>query len=278
MAPDNPSKLAGILDALCSATPDVVRGEAEHPRFLVARVPTDHPYADGARYVERVFSRDFYLDLTDDAALDRLIEHELAEELAPYESASTFLLLVDRERRAFAGSLRYVQWSPTTPLKTLVDAANIWGVDPDEVLTHHGIEPYRAFDISMAGVTRSYRLRPTASDILYWMVYADALADGEVTHLITVFVSPFLRLLQRKGIPFQALLGCEEERVHMGQPSIPATMCVQDAERLVTVQRDREYQRVSRGRGLDYALVDFTRREIDVRTPAAERVTGTIGA
>jgi len=79
-------------------------------------------------------------------------------EYAPYEDASTFLCVIDHQRRTPAGMIRIIRPTPAG-FKTLRDLDSIWDIPTPDLVgpTGIGIDPSSLWDLATLAVAAEYR-------------------------------------------------------------------------------------------------------------------------
>ncbi|KAK7753239.1 hypothetical protein SLS62_004758 [Diatrype stigma] len=176
-------------------------------RFVSYMVDGGTEAANLARHVERVvFEERFGLD---DAAMRRLYE--------PYETASTFFLVVDRLKARPAGTARVGRNGPAG-LLTLNDAARMVQVSLDAFRSHYRVDNMdEVWDLGTTVVLREYRSvgNHLVSQICYRCFWARAMHEG-VKHFVTILDGDIRRTFALMDLPFEPLLGTTGEVFHEG--------------------------------------------------------------
>jgi len=160
-------------------------------------------YSDVARSVECSVFEEFFCN-------DPVI---MTAAYADYERHSMFFLVVDREARRPAGTLRFIQYSERG-LKTLNDIAQPpLQISPQQVAAYHGITDLaKCWDCGTLAVLKSYRGKANAnviSTMLYGMFHAASFKFG-VEHLVTVLDQhAYRQITEMLGVPFVPILSSE---------------------------------------------------------------------
>lgn len=196
-------------------------------------------------------------------------------EFAPYESASVFLAVVDRDELVRA-TMRIVTPGPAG-LKTLVDAANApWHLDATRAAAAVGIDPARTWDIATLGAAPGlgrHRLAVTAA--LYHGLTLAARRNRVKSLLMTVDERVRGILQHAFGLHTAALPGAKPYPFEGSPASTPVFgHCAQ----MLDVQRRRNpeaYRLVTQGSGLDEVAIppsehfDLLERALTADVPAA---------
>lgn len=225
-------------------------------RFCCYRLSGDNPYSDIARTVEcRVFEH-FFGNSPD----------VMTDQYGPYESQSSFLLVVDCRAQRPAGALRIISSSPNRGLKTLEDIVHAPLFLPtSKVMEHHGIDDLsRCWDVGSVAVLREYRglkydhlisttlygrlhMQAAASGIEHFTAILDSHAFGQ---LVRVFGVPFIPIMRSRAFPY---LGSQSNvAAYCHVPSIPPMMAAHLNRLDVTFARSvRPYvMRLAYGEGI----------------------------
>jgi hypothetical protein len=158
-------------------------------------------YSDVARSVECSVFEEFFGN-------DPVI---MTAAYADYERHSMFFLVVDREERRPAGTLRFIKYSERG-LKTLNDIAQPpLQITPQQVAEYHGISDLAGcWDCGTLAVLKHYRGRANAnviSTMLYGMFHAASRKLG-VDHLVTVLDQhAYKQITEFLGVPFVPIAG-----------------------------------------------------------------------
>lgn len=154
-----------------------------------------------ARHVEReVFEERFGLD---DAAMTRLYR--------PYETASTFFLVIDRENSRPAGTARAGRNCPAGIL-TLNDASKIAQVSLESFRSHYKVDSMdEVWDLGTTVVLKEYRAidNHLVSQICYRCFWARAMHEG-IKHYVTILDGDIRRTFALLGLPFEPFPGTGE--------------------------------------------------------------------
>jgi hypothetical protein len=161
------------------------------PPFGTYVVASTDPAAALGRQLEREVFGDVF---NNSAAL-------LAAEYEPYEASSVFIIVVDHRRMVPAGVMRLVLPGPVG-LKSLEDAARLWGRPADELVRGAGFDPdsSRIWDLATLAVGRDYRGAGAKGliSLALWQAVG-VLADRcQVELLVAIIDLPVYRLLQLK--------------------------------------------------------------------------------
>jgi hypothetical protein len=192
-------------------------GRAETP-FGLYVLPADDPAAELARSVEREVFFEYFGNT----------EELLADEYAPFESASVFLCVVDHLRRRPAGTIRLILPSPAG-FKSLIDLERAWDVAPAEVFERAGMSPdgRSMWDVATLAVTRDYR-GAASSGLVSLGLYQGVNVLGH--RLDTPFAVAILDLVVLELLndsfhrPFSGFAGLEPKR-YLDSPSSLPVFC-----------------------------------------------------
>jgi hypothetical protein len=180
----------------------------EHPafgvgRFAAYRIRGTSPYSDIARNLEcEVFQRFF-----------GTTPAEMRSGYGPYEACSHFLLVVDREARRAAGTLRVIEHS-ALGLKSLNDIrTDPLALSEREVLDYHDIRSLRrCWDVGTLAVRKPYRGVDQAhfvGTMLYGLFHATARAS-DIEHAIAILDGhAYRQLTELLSVPFEPIAGTE---------------------------------------------------------------------
>lgn len=233
---------------------------AERPsgdkRFCCYRLPGNSPYADIARTIECKVFDDFFGNSPD----------VMTEQYGPYESQSSFLLVVDRRAQRPAGAMRIITTSPHRGLKTLEDIGQAPLYMPTStVVEHHRISDLnRCWDVGSVAVLKDYRGQQydhLISTTLYGRLHMQAVASGiehftaildshAFSQIVNVFGVPFVPIVDTRPFPY---LGSESNlAAYCYVPSIPPMMSAHLEMLDVTLARSvRPYvRRLAYGEGI----------------------------
>jgi hypothetical protein len=172
-------------------------------RFGCYCIAGTNRYSDVARSLECSVFEEFF---GNDPAI-------MTAAYADYEAHSMFMLVVDREQRRAAGTLRFIKYSERG-LKTLNDIAQPpLKISAQEVADYHGISDLtNCWDAGTLAVTKSYRGRANAhliSTMLYGMFHGASRKLG-VDHAVTVLDEhAYRQITQMLGVPFVPILGSQ---------------------------------------------------------------------
>jgi hypothetical protein len=131
----------------------------------------------------------------------------------PYEQSSQFFLMVDRQEKCSAGTLRIIENS-LHGLKTLNDIALPPLCIPEHVVrAHHGIESFdKCWDIGTLAVLKEYRGQQqdhTVGTSLYGVLHRAARQSG-VDHAVTILDRhAYAQLTQMLAVPFEPIAGSQ---------------------------------------------------------------------
>jgi hypothetical protein len=170
-------------------------------RFVCYPVGGRSPFADLGRQLElEVFQAAF----GNDSAL-------MEQEYGPYEDASRFFVVVDRQHRRAAGALRVITNS-AAGLKTIDDiAGEPLRIAREDFQAFHGVEDLdRCWDVGTVAVLPEYRRSAsqsrTVSLLLYRAFYLHALRHG-IEHAVAIIDGHAHRGLRALGVPFVPIHG-----------------------------------------------------------------------
>jgi hypothetical protein len=172
-------------------------------RYFCAVVEDGSPMANVARKVEReVFEEKFGND-----------SKRMAEIYGPYEEASTFLVVFDRQNERAIGTVRLVWDSPAGNM-TLSEPWR-YGCTETEINQRYGLDDpdarARTFDIGTLAVLPEYRGKLSglkASTLLYRTVFLEGSRRG--MRMATAIIDPAARRnSDLLGIPFENI--CDSE-------------------------------------------------------------------
>jgi hypothetical protein len=168
-------------------------------RFVVVVVGPDHQLSAAARSVERVaFEEKFGNDAK-----------AMQVEYGDYESASRFIVVLDRGEQLPAGVLRFIE-DGGAGLKALNDAPAHIGGTVAQIRAYHGIGGDEvARDIGTLAVLPQYRGSRSAfmvSSLLYRAVYLVFHQQG-VKHVVAMIDGGAYRNLKTIGVPFVPMFG-----------------------------------------------------------------------
>lgn len=182
----------------------------------------------------------------------------LAEEYAPYEASSLFLVVVDHRRRLPAGVMRVIL--PTgAGLKSLDDIEAVWGERTDEVLERSRV-PYdrsEAWDIATLAVSGEYRGANTEGLVSAALYQALALATfrSPVSWWVTVLDVVVLDLLQSQfQRPFSHFQGIGPKRYLDSPSSVPVWCDIARWERRLAAADPSTHALLVDGVGLEGAV------------------------
>lgn len=154
-----------------------------------------------ARHVERVvFEERFGLN---DAAMTRLY--------SPYETASTFFLVVDRSNSRPVGTARTGRNCPAGIL-TLNDASEMVQYSLEAFRSHYKVDNMdEVWDLGTTVVLKEYRAidNHLVSQICYRCFWARAMHEG-IKHYVTILDGDIRRTFALLGLPFEPFPGTGE--------------------------------------------------------------------
>lgn len=182
----------------------------------------------------------------------------LAEEYAPYEASSLFLVVLDHRRRLPAGVMRVIL--PTgARLKSLDDLETIWGERTEEVLERSRVPHDRseAWDIATLAVSAEYRGAKAEGLVSAALYQGLALATfrSPVSWWVTVLDVVVLDLLQTQfQRPFSHFKGIGPKRYLDSPSSVPVWCDVARWERRLAVADPSTHALLVDGVGLEGAV------------------------
>lgn len=205
----------------------------------------------------------------------------LAEEYAPYEPSSLFLVVVDHRRRLPAGVMRVVL--PTgAGLKSLDDLETVWGERTDDVLARSRV-PYdrsEAWDIATLAVSADYRGAKAEGLVSAALYQALALATlrSPVSWWVTVLDVVVLDLLQSQfQHPFSHFQGIGPKRYLDSPSSVPVWCDIARWEQRIAAADPSTHALLVDGVGLEGAVAqpDWDRLPAVVGTTAGTTASTT---
>jgi hypothetical protein len=207
--------------------PDVAQHEwlrellAEHPfaseaRFGCYLVSDSSAYSDLARAVECAVFQHYFGNAPS----------IMTAEYADYEAHSKFLLVVDREMRRPAGTLRIIEHSDAG-FKSLNDIkAAPLSIPVEKALAFHEIDNLeRCWDIGTLAVLSQYRGKSTnhlISTMLYGLLHMQCRRFG-IEHLVAILdMHAFKQLTELLAVPFVTIADSEPFE-YLGSPNSVAS-------------------------------------------------------
>ena len=170
-------------------------------RFVGYMVEGTEEASNLARHVERVvFEERFELD---DAKMTRLY--------GPYETSSTFFLVMDTQESRPAGVARVGRNGPAG-LLTLNDAATMVGFSVEDFKAHYKVDSLDdVWDLGTTTVLKEYRAfdNHLVSQICYHCFWARAMHEG-IKHYVTILDGDIRRTFALLGLPFAPFPGTGE--------------------------------------------------------------------
>lgn len=141
-----------IIEELISGNEELSKSA---DKFAIATISGTSPYSNLARSLEgEVFNHYFEND-----------NNKMREEYGPYESASTFFLVIDREKNMSAGVMRVI-YPNESGFKSLNDVGtekckdagenNATSMGPEEVADEFGIDPANTLDVATLAARPEY--------------------------------------------------------------------------------------------------------------------------
>lgn len=203
--------------------------------FGVHIVDGDDEHADIGRFVEAVVFREHFDN--DLPTLER--------EYGPYDRASTFLLVLDYERKRPVGAIRIIRPSEAglKSINDIVDPSSPWyreGDTAERRFREIGDDPEHTVDISTMAVMPDYRTshaRDGASAALYSTCVRWSL-DNNYNRWVTIVDKHIYNMMQSWGRPFQPFEDAEMASYLDSPESIPV-----HAELHSGLQRIQEFDR-----------------------------------
>lgn len=167
-------------------------------RFVSVVVNPQDPRSNVARHIERVV---FEKRFKNNGAV------ELAEAYGPYESASTFFIVLDRQNRRPMSALRVIQNSPSG-LMALNDLESEFHVSKENAIVMHGMDDLNTvLDIATVARMPDYKTELKAVTLAYRSMFVWA-ERHSIEHFVSmIHDGPHKRMTQYFGIPFSPLAG-----------------------------------------------------------------------
>lgn len=176
-------------------------GKTELPpgRFVCVAFNPDHPMADVGRTIERsVFEDEFKND-----------SGTMQQEYGPYERASSFLVVIDREEQRPAGVLRIIKPSPVG-LKSFNDMTErFFPLAGKYFAASHGMDVNNCIDVGTLAVMPSHR-GPRSSNEVNALLCRGLLLSARhegVQNMITIIDRRARNGLEMLGILFDVVKG-----------------------------------------------------------------------
>lgn len=176
----------------------VPAGVPARHRFITVEVEGADPPSDVGRDIERrVFEERFGNDA-----------EEMQREYGPYEDASRFFIVVDRQQQRAAGLMRII-YASAQGLKAFNDLAREpFSLSVEQAVSAHGLPADLAatWELGTVAVLPEYRSGTGAASIqIYRAVYLAALRD-RIDHFVSVIDSvPLAKITEYVGLPFVPL-------------------------------------------------------------------------
>lgn len=195
--PDDTTNIARLLE----------RCPAEQ-RLSCIRLDPGDPFGNCARRVECAVFTEFFGNTPD----------VMLEAYGPYEAASSFLVVVDRDKQRLAGALRIVPGGG----KTLADVT----LPPlcltvSDVVTRHSLQLECCWDIATLAVPKDYR-RSGIAMMLYTRLYVEAMTAG-IPHGLAILDDHAYQQLVSLGVSVEPI--CDSEPFeYMGSAKNRATV------------------------------------------------------
>lgn len=206
------------------------QSERKHSkRFAVYEIIGNNPLSDIGRDLEReVFDQFFGND-----------EYEMDREYGPYESNSTFIVVIDKKIQIPVGVLRLI--SPDNSLKTIVDITDKnspWDLNESTIIDHHDIDIKKTWDLATLAVKRIYRSRMTRRLILSMLLHSLYI------HAIKYSVKHWISILDDLHINTFVNLGIKVESIvnSVGKPylgSESSTPIIINTENLLSLIQEK---------------------------------------
>lgn len=232
-------ELHELADDLLTTT-----GRHETP-FGVYVLESGDPTSALARHVEREVFLEFFGNTVD----------MLETEYRPYEAASTFLCVIDHQRRVPAGMIRLIAPS-SAGFKTLHDLDAIWGLATADLARpeHVGLDTSSLWDLATLAVARDYR--SAASSGLVSMALYQALnmlghAHGIrwATAVMDVVVLNLINSAWQR--PFTGIPGADPRRYLDSPASLPVFCDVVDYRMRLAFLDPPTHAILFEGRGIE---------------------------
>lgn len=178
-------------------------GSLPEGRYFCAEVAGNHELANVARGIERkVFEESF---ANNDGVMQELY--------APYEDASSFFMVFDREERKAISTLRVIGNSPAGHM-TLNETLKYTGKDLDEIIERHQLDPATldaTWDVGTLAVLPEYRGKRSdlmASTLLYRAYFLAGRTHG-IQKLVAIIDPRARKNAALLGIPLSNI--CDTE-------------------------------------------------------------------
>lgn len=171
---------------------------ANDAKFVAVEIDGSDRLSDLARFVEAsVFVEEFGND-----------PELMHREYGPYEAASRFWLVSDRNTKNPIGALRAIDNSSNAGLKTVNDLNRIQGTLPSDIELGHNIDFDKTWDVGTVAVLPEYRgieyeFMPSLA--LYRCLY-DSGGQLGIDHFISIIDEKAESNLRLLGMPFRPIL------------------------------------------------------------------------
>ncbi len=229
-----------------------IREDLKQQHFELELIQPHSPDFEEAKRVEgEIFSKAF-----NNSA------EEMEREYGPYERASQFLVVRDRQSNKIAGIIRLISHS-AAGFKSLDDLGKQpWGVDTAQLLVDNGIEydPATTIDIATLGVAEGYRkqdepgLETQVSLSLYHGLCKFS-KERNVRYWVTILDDRVLELVQQIGEPFERFTGVESASYLGSKSSTPVWCDFPKAAERLRAKNHNLYDVVVEGKTLNKDLV-----------------------
>jgi len=156
-------------------------------------------FANLARHVE---SKVFHETFKNDPAV-------MVKEYGPYDTASTFFMVIDHETAMPVGALRVIEHSEAG-LKVHTDLINTpLKLKPAHLHDHYKVSPAETVEVGTLAVERGYRGRKFGfipSLLLYRALYTEVISHPKNKMVLSVIDQKPYHQLLRLGMPFKPVL------------------------------------------------------------------------
>jgi len=153
----------------------------------------------------------------------------MASEYGPYESASTFFVVIDHEQEMPVGTMRLIANSDAG-LKSLVDLPRTpLGIVAEDVYQAYAINPDRCIDVSTLALLPEYRRQEDGLSrlLVYRPLYKTVINNPNFDHIVTIVDEqaqrslwalrfPLRRIFDSQGFPY---LGSKQSYAMYAQTS-----------------------------------------------------------